>query len=115
VQNVEAHNFAVDWHLKFGEIRGEKCLGRCPVPVHRRREFDRVGMAFLLDSRDSVFWLALAVGTRVVVAATALVPVVVAAAARVLFALATDGVVLDVSHVFFISPGGLALFLLYHC
>jgi hypothetical protein len=51
----------------------------------------------VLDSRDSVVWLALAIGTRVVVAATALVPVVVALAARVLLALATDGVVLGVS------------------
>jgi hypothetical protein len=59
-----------------------------------------------LDSRDNVVWLALAVGNRVVVAATALVPVVVAVAARVLFALATDGVVLGVSLVFFISLGG---------
>jgi hypothetical protein len=48
----------------------------------------------------------LAIGTRVVVAATALVPVAVAAAARVLLALSTDGVVLGVSLVFFISPGG---------
>jgi hypothetical protein len=46
VQNVEAHNFAVDW--KFGEILGETGLGRCPVPVHRRRVFDCVGMVFLL-------------------------------------------------------------------
>jgi hypothetical protein len=37
---------------------------------------------------------------------TALVPVVVAVAARVLLALATDGVVLGVGLVFFISPGG---------
>jgi hypothetical protein len=35
-----------------------------------------------------------------------LVPVVVAVAARVLLALATDGVVLGVSLVFFIYPGG---------
>jgi hypothetical protein len=55
-----------------------------------------------LDSRDGVVWLALAVGTRVVVVATALVPVVAAAAARVLFALATDGIVLGVGFVFFI-------------
>jgi hypothetical protein len=48
VQNVEAHNFVVDWHLKFRGILGEKCLGRCHVPVHKRREFDHVGMAFLL-------------------------------------------------------------------
>jgi hypothetical protein len=59
-----------------------------------------------LDSRDSVVWLALAIGTRVVVAATALVPIVVAVATRVLLALATDGVVLGVSLVFFISLGG---------
>jgi hypothetical protein len=59
-----------------------------------------------LDSRGSVVWLALAVGTRIVVAATALVPVVAAATARVLFALATDGVVLGVGLVFFISPRG---------
>jgi hypothetical protein len=59
-----------------------------------------------LDSHDGVVWLALAIGTRVVVATTALVPVVVAAAARVLFALATDGVVLGVGLVFYISLGG---------
>jgi hypothetical protein len=65
----------------------------------------------VLDSRDSVVWLALAIGTRVVAVATPLVPVVVivvvvvAAAARVLLALATDGVVLGVGLVFFISPG----------
>jgi hypothetical protein len=59
-----------------------------------------------LDSHDSVVWLALAIGTQVVAAATALVPVVVAATARVLFSLATDGVVLGVVLVFFISPGG---------
>jgi hypothetical protein len=35
-----------------------------------------------------------------------LVPVVAAAAARVLFAVATDGVILGVGLVFFISPGG---------
>jgi hypothetical protein len=35
-----------------------------------------------------------------------LVPVVAAAAARVLFALATDGVVFGIGFVFFISPGG---------
>jgi hypothetical protein len=59
-----------------------------------------------LDSHDSVVWLALAVGTRVVVAvATALVPVVAAAASLVLLALATDGIVLGVGLVFFISLG----------
>jgi hypothetical protein len=66
----------------------------------------RVVFCWALDSRDSVVWLALAIGTRVVVAATALVPVVVVVAARVLLALATDGVVLGVSVVFFISLGG---------
>jgi hypothetical protein len=67
----------------------------------------RVLLRRVLDSRDSVVWLALAVGTRVVVVvATALVPVVAAATARVLFALATDGVVLGVGFVFFIHPGG---------
>jgi hypothetical protein len=34
VQNVEAHNFAVEWHLKFGRILGETGLGRCSTPVH---------------------------------------------------------------------------------
>jgi hypothetical protein len=66
----------------------------------------RVVFRRALDSRDSVVWLALAIGTRVVFATTALVPVVVAVAARVLLALATDGVVLGVSLVFFISLGG---------
>jgi hypothetical protein len=53
-----------------------------------------------LDSRDCVVWLALAIRTRVVVAATALIPVVIVVAARVLLALATNGVVLGVSLVF---------------
>jgi hypothetical protein len=26
VQNLKAHNFTVDWHLKFGEILGENAL-----------------------------------------------------------------------------------------
>jgi hypothetical protein len=56
------------------------------------------------DSHDCVVWLALAVRTCVVVVvATPLIPVVVAAA-RVLLALATDGVVLGISLVFFIGP-----------
>jgi hypothetical protein len=63
----------------------------------------RVLLRRALDSRDSVVWLALAVGTRVVVAATTLVPIVAAVVARVLFALATDDVVLGVGLVFFIS------------
>jgi hypothetical protein len=66
----------------------------------------RVVFRRALDSRDGVVWLALAIGTRVVVAATALVPVIVAVAARVLLALATDVIVLGISLVFFISPGG---------
>jgi hypothetical protein len=67
----------------------------------------RVLLRRALDSHNSVVWLALVVGTRVVVVvATALVSVVAAAAARVLFALAADGVVLGVGLVFFISPGG---------
>jgi hypothetical protein len=66
----------------------------------------RVLLHRVLDSRDGVVWLALAVGTRVVVVvATALVPVVAAAAARVLLALATDGIVLGVGLVFFIRLG----------
>jgi hypothetical protein len=60
-----------------------------------------------LDSRDGVVWLALAIRTRVVAVATALVPVVVVVvSACVLFALATDGIVLGISLVFFISLGG---------
>jgi hypothetical protein len=66
----------------------------------------RVVFRRALDSRDSIVWLALAIETRVVVAATALVPVVVAVAAHVLLALAANGVVLGVSLVFFISLGG---------
>jgi hypothetical protein len=66
----------------------------------------RVVLRRALDSRDSVVWPVLAIGTRVVVAATTLVPIVVAAAARVLFDLVMDGVVLGISLVFFISPGG---------
>jgi hypothetical protein len=67
----------------------------------------RVLLRKALYSRDSVVWLALAVGTRVVVVvvvATALVRVVAAAATRVLLGLATDGVVLGVGLVFFIRP-----------
>jgi hypothetical protein len=67
----------------------------------------RVLLRRALDSRDSVVWLALAVGTRVVVVVvTALVPIVAAATARVLFALATDGIVLGVGFVFFVWTGG---------
>jgi hypothetical protein len=66
----------------------------------------RVVFRRALDSRDHVVWLALAIRTRVVVAATALIPVAVVVAARVLLALATDGVILGISLVFFISLGG---------
>jgi hypothetical protein len=66
----------------------------------------RVLLRGALDSHDSVVWLALAIGTRVVVVVIALVPNVATAAARVVFALATDGIVLGVSLVFFISPRG---------
>jgi hypothetical protein len=59
----------------------------------------------VLDSRDSVVWLALVIRTRVVVATTTLVLVVAVVAARVLLALATNGVVLGVNLVFFISLG----------
>jgi hypothetical protein len=66
----------------------------------------RVLLRRALDSRDNVVWLALAVGTRVaVVVATALVPVVAAATTFVLFALATDDIVLGVGFVLFIRPG----------
>jgi hypothetical protein len=66
----------------------------------------RVLLRRALDSRDGVVWLALAVGTRVVVVVTtALVPVVAAAATRVLLVLATDGVVFGVGLVFFIRLG----------
>jgi hypothetical protein len=63
----------------------------------------RVLLRRALDSRDSVVWLALAVGTRVVVVvATTLVPVVATATANFLFALATNGIVLGVGFVFFV-------------
>jgi hypothetical protein len=52
VQNVWGHNFAVEWHLKFGRIYGETGLGRCGASVHGRREFSHVGMAFLLHPLD---------------------------------------------------------------
>jgi hypothetical protein len=61
----------------------------------------RVVFRRALDSRDYVVWLALAIRTRVVVVATALIPVVVVATARVLIAL---GVVLGVGLVFFRRP-----------
>jgi hypothetical protein len=72
----------------------------------------RVVFRRALDSRDGVVWLALVIRTRVVAVVAALVPVVVVvvvvvvAAARVPLTLATDGIVLGVSLVFFISLGG---------
>jgi hypothetical protein len=67
------------------------------------RGLPRVLLRSALDSRDSVVWLALAVGTRVVVAvATALVPVVAAATAIILLVLAMDGIVLGIGFVFFV-------------
>jgi hypothetical protein len=63
----------------------------------------RVLLRRALDNHDSVVWLALAIRTRVVVVATALVPVVAAAAAHVLFAIAADSVVLGVGLVFFVG------------
>jgi hypothetical protein len=67
----------------------------------------RVPFRRALDSRDSIVWLALAVGTRVVVvvAAAALVRIAAAAAALVLLGLATNGVVLGIGLVFFIRLG----------
>jgi hypothetical protein len=72
----------------------------------------RVPFRRALDSRDSVVWLALAVGTRVVVVvvvdvvvAAALVRLAAPAAALVLLGLATDGVVLSIGLVFFIRLG----------
>jgi hypothetical protein len=65
----------------------------------------RVVFRGALDSRDCIVWLALAVRTRVVVVgATSLIPGVVVATARVLFALAANGVVLGVCFVFFVGP-----------
>jgi hypothetical protein len=57
-----------------------------------------------LDSRDCVVWLALAIKTQVVVVATALIPTVVVAVARILLALSANSVVLSVSLVFFVGP-----------
>jgi hypothetical protein len=64
----------------------------------------RVVFRRALDSHDCVVWLALAIRTRVVAAATALVPVVVIAVARVLLALAANGVILGVRLVLFVGP-----------
>jgi hypothetical protein len=65
----------------------------------------RVVFRRVLDSRDCVVWLAPAIRTRVVVVATSLIPfvVVVAVAARVVLALATNGVVLGAFLVSFVS------------
>jgi hypothetical protein len=66
----------------------------------------RVVFHRVLDSRDCVVWLALAIMTRVVVVvATSLIPVVVVVvvAARVVLALAANGVVLGAFLVSFVS------------
>jgi hypothetical protein len=49
VQNVEAHNFAVEWHGWFGVQEGENGKTKPWFTVHRRREIGQVGMAFLLE------------------------------------------------------------------
>jgi hypothetical protein len=69
----------------------------------------RVMFCRVLDSHDCDVWLALAIRTRVVVVATPFIPivvvvVVVAIAARVVLALAANGVVLGVRLVFFVDP-----------
>jgi hypothetical protein len=65
----------------------------------------RVVLRRLLYSRDCVVWLTLAVRSRVVVVvSTPLVLVVVVVDARVVLALAADGVVLGVCLVLFFSP-----------
>jgi hypothetical protein len=65
----------------------------------------RVVFRRALDSRECVVWLVLAVRTRVViVVATPLIPGVVVAVARVVLALAANGVVLSVCIVFFVGP-----------
>jgi hypothetical protein len=65
----------------------------------------RVVFRMALDSCDCVVWLALAVRTRVVVVvATPLIPIIVVAAARVILALAANGIILGVSLVFFVGP-----------
>jgi hypothetical protein len=64
----------------------------------------RVVFCRALDSCDCVVWLVLAIRTQVVVVATALIPTVVVAAARILLALAANSVVLSVSLGFFVGP-----------
>jgi hypothetical protein len=56
----------------------------------------RVVIRRALDSHDCVIWLVLAVKTRVLVVATALIPAVVVVAARVSLAFAANGIVLGV-------------------
>jgi hypothetical protein len=67
----------------------------------------RVVFRRVLDSRNCVVWFALVIRTRVVVViATPLIPVVVdvvVVAARVVLALAVNGVVLGVCLVFFVG------------
>jgi hypothetical protein len=64
----------------------------------------RVVFRRALDSRGCLVWLALVVRTPVVVVANPLIPVVVAATARVLLALVANGVVFGVHLVFFVNP-----------
>jgi hypothetical protein len=64
----------------------------------------RVVFRMALDSRNCVVWLALAIRARVVVVATALIPVIVVAATRVLLALAANSVILSIRLFFFIGP-----------
>jgi hypothetical protein len=52
VQNVEGHNFAVEWHLEFGRILGETGLGRCYATIHGCRDLGQVSMVFLLKFLD---------------------------------------------------------------
>jgi hypothetical protein len=59
----------------------------------------------VLDSHDCIVWLALAIRTRVVVVVVIpLIPGVVVVVARVVLALAANGVVLGVCLVFFVGP-----------
>jgi hypothetical protein len=64
----------------------------------------RVVFRRALDSCDCVVWLALVTRTRVVVVATALIPVIVVAVSRVLLALAANSVILSIRLVFLIGP-----------
>jgi hypothetical protein len=59
----------------------------------------------VLYSRDCVVWLALAIGARVVVVvATPMILIVVVVVARVVLALAANGVILGVRLILFVGP-----------